>query len=153
MGLYINTTNKPSIKSTTPILESSFSSCNFLVPPPVLLTDGVADPDAVGSAAVTTTVLVDKPGSAGVGVDEAPSVTVTTGTSDEVRVGAGSLLDGGGGLPVVVRAGAIVAGVLGPRGNISAMVNVVSGLVWGRRFDVAGGSRRTGSTRSVRWWL
>jgi hypothetical protein len=144
MGLYINNTNKPSIKSTTPILESPFPSCTFLVPPAVLLTNGVADPDAVGSAAVTTTVLVDKPGSVGVGVDGAPSVTVTTGTSDEVRLSAGSLLGGGGGLPVVVRAGAILAGVLEPRGNVSALVNVVGGLVWGGRFDVAGGAEELG---------
>jgi hypothetical protein len=89
-------------------------------------------------------VLVDKPGSVGVGVDGAPSVTVTTGTSDEVRFGAGSLLGGGGGLPVVGRAGAIVAGVLGPRGNVSAMVNVVGGLVWEGRFDVAGEAEELG---------
>lgn len=144
MGLHINTTNKPSIKGTTPIFERPFSSCAFLVPPAVLLADGAADPDAVGSAAVTTTVLVDKPGSVGVGVDGTPSVTVTTGTSDEVRLGAGSLLGGGGGLPVVVKAGAIVAVVLGPRGNVSALVNVVGRLVWGGTFDVAGGAEELG---------
>jgi hypothetical protein len=32
----------------------------------------------------------------------------------------------------------MVAGVLlGPKGNVSALVNVVGGLVWGGRFDVA----------------
>ena len=48
----------------------------------------------------TTTVLVDKPGAVGVGVDGTPSVTVTTGTTDEVGIGAGSLLAGAGALVV-----------------------------------------------------
>ena len=66
------------------------------------MIDGAADPDAVGSCELTTTtVLVDKPGAVGVAVDGAPSVTVTTGTSDEVGTGAGSLLAGAGALAVV----------------------------------------------------
>lgn len=142
-SLHINTTNKPAIKSTTPISDSPRPSCTFLFPPAVGLTDGAADPDVVGSAPGTNTVLVDKPGSVGAGVDGAPSVTVTTGTSDEVRLGAGSL-PGGGGLPVVVRVGAIVTGVLGPRGNISALVNVVGGITWGGGFDVARGEEALG---------
>jgi hypothetical protein len=56
----------------------------------------------VGSAEpATTTVLVDKPGTVGAGVDGAPSVTVTTGTTVEVGIGAGSLLVGAGALAVV----------------------------------------------------
>lgn len=34
--------------------------------------------------------------------------------------------------------------LLGPRGNVSVLVNVVGGLVWGGRIDVAGGADALG---------
>lgn len=78
-------------------------------------------------------------GSVGVGVDGAPSVAITTGTAGEVRLGAGSLLGGRGGPSVIFRAGAPVAGVLGPRGKSSTLLNVVGRLVQGGVFDVVEG--------------
>ena len=141
-----------------PLFRKRHSTPKVLIAPEEELSDGVAEPDPTPVSEDwtpgTTTVLVRTPGSVrAISVlvtDEPPTTSVTTVT-EVLGLGAAVLLEGCGETSDEVGAGAIVFGVLGPRGDVSVVVDAVDGFAEDGGFDVAwgGGNRSTGSNWSL----